>query len=305
MAGQITLGEIEKNLDFFAKIYDIVRIVDPVNKRVVGYRGGKIEDTEIFCYDFWHKGRVCDNCISIHAYYKNKSLIKLEQGSNSILMIAALPVETEEKPIVLELLKNAADGLMIRSEGHVAIHKFGDIVAEMNDLMVKDPLTGLYNRRFIEDRLPVDIIKASLNKWPVSIVFIDVDKLKEINDTHGHLAGDRVIIEVGATIQSGIRTDIDWAARYGGDEFILCLNNTAYEEAYTIAERIRGNIEKMRIPIENETIQVTASLGIHTVQETKLTPEEIIHHADLKMYEAKKGGRNCTAGKPIRSTEIV
>lgn len=164
-------------------------------------------------------------------------------------MVTAVPIEDPKMPIVLELLKNASDTMLIGLDNY----KDGKpvIVSEMNDMVIKDQLTSLFNRRFIDDRLPVEIIRATIAKSPLSIIFFDVDDLKGINDTFGHSAGDLALNEVGRIISAGIRNDTDWAARYGGDEFLICLNKTDYDEAYQIAERIRRSVEEVIIPIEN------------------------------------------------------
>ncbi|HHX87847.1 MAG TPA: GGDEF domain-containing protein [Firmicutes bacterium] len=298
MSEQFTLARLEKKLAFFNKMYDIARVVDPVLKQVVEFRGCTIGETDKNCYDYWKSGKICDNCISVRAYHGNRSFIKLEQSPEAIMMVTALPIENAGKPTVLELLKNATDSMMIGSGDYNDGHLMRNMVSEINDMMSKDQLTSLYNRRYVDDRLPVDIIKATIEEWPLSVIFMDIDNLKNINDTHGHAVGDLALKEAGDVILDCIRTDSDWSARYGGDEFLICLNNTSCVEAFYIAERIRNNIAKINIPAQNDNIQFTASLGIHTMQGLNLTAEEIINFADRKMYEAKKSGKNRTTAAP-------
>lgn len=294
MSEQLNLDKINQNLDFFHKMYEEVRIVDPLHKRVIGYHKSKTCKTDEICYDYWENEKICDNCISIRSYNENKSYIKLELKSDVIMMVTAIPIEDPKMPIVLELLKNASDTMLIGSDNYNDGKPV--IVSEMNDMVIKDQLTSLYNRRFIDDRLPVEIIRATISKSLLSIIFFDVDNLKSINDTFGHSAGDLALKEVGRIIRASIRNDNDWAARYGGDEFLICLNKTDYDEAYQIAERIRRSIEEVIIPIENMNEKLTVSLGLHTMKDTNLTAEEIIKIADKKMYEAKKCGKNSICG---------
>lgn len=292
MTNKITLDQLEKYLTFFRKMYDYVRIVDPVKKRVLEQRGNGIKETDEVCYNYWKNEKICDNCISIRACHENKSFIKLEQNPDSIIVVTALPVETAEKPTVLELLKNATDSMMIGSGDYNKGHMMHNVISEMNDMVVKDQLTALYNRHFINDRLPVDIVQATIYDQPLSIIFMDVDNLKNINDAYGHSVGDLALKEVGKNIKNCIRIDNDWVARYGGDEFIVCLKNTTSDKAYHIAERILNSINGILIQIQSESIHLTASIGIHTMQDVKLTTEEIINYADIRMYEAKKLGKN-------------
>lgn len=297
MLEQITLDSIEENLEFFNKMYDVVRIVDPVQKCVLEYNKCKINITDDVCYKYWQDEKICKNCISIRAYQENKSFMKLEYKPETIMMVTAIPLEIADSPVILELLKNVTDSIMIGSGNYNDGHLMRDAVSEFNDMVIKDKLTSLFNRRYIDDRLPADIIKATITQSPLSVIFVDVDNLKGINDTYGHSAGDLAIKEVGNAISKSVRSDNDWGARYGGDEFIISLNNTDYDEAYRIAERIRNNIEKISVEIENNLIKFTISLGIHTMQDSKLAVEELINLADKKMYEAKKSGKNRTIGK--------
>jgi diguanylate cyclase (GGDEF)-like protein len=289
---QINIEKIEQNLAFLNKLYDIVRIVDPVKKEVLEYFNSRLKRTDVICYDYWKNDKICDNCISIRAYHDNKSYIKLEQNLDVIMLVTAVPVETDGASVVVELLKNATDSMLLGNGQYNDGCMMHNVVCDINDLAIRDKLTSLYNRRFIDERLPVDIIRATMKELPLSVVFIDLDNLKNINDTYGHGKGDLVLKHIAQSIQNCIRSDIDWAARYGGDEFVVCLNNIDNGEAYRIAERIRNNIENIVIPMQDEEVHLTASLGVYTMQGIGLTAEEILSLADQKMYKAKKSGKN-------------
>lgn len=127
----------------------------------------------------------------------------------------------------------------------------------------------------------------------MSLIFLDVDNLKGINDSLGHAFGDKVLIETSDIIILLIRSDTDWAARYGGDEFLICLNNTDAKEAFEVAERIRSKIADLVI-LQNERIKTSALLCIYSTGKHRITAAEAISYADSKMYTAKKNGKNCT-----------
>lgn len=289
---KITLNKLEENLTFFNKMYDAVRIVDPLCKKVVEYQDSSIGQTDEICYDYWVDGNICDNCISVRAYRENKTFMKLEQTHNSIMLVTAMPIENAKEPTVLELIKNATDSMLVGTGDYNKGHMIKKVVDDFNQMIVKDPLTSIYNRRFIDERLPADIIKATIEEWPLSILFMDMDNLKYINDTYGHTIGDWVLKEMGNVIQSCIRDCNDWSARYGGDEFLVCLSNTNSDEAYRVAKRIRDNIEKIILPIEDKNARLTISIGIHTMKESEITADQIINQADKKMYIAKRRGKN-------------
>ena len=160
MPEQISLKNLEQNLALFSKMYDAVRLVDPVQKTVLEYSDCAAGKTSEICYGYWKNGHICENCISVRAYHDNISYMKLEQSPDLIMLVTALPVDTAGEPVILELLKNATDTMMLGSGDYTSGQSMRNVVYDINNMVVKDHLTGIYNRRFVDDRLPVDIIRA-------------------------------------------------------------------------------------------------------------------------------------------------
>ncbi len=162
----------------------------------------------------------------------------------------------------------------------------------LEEIAVTDKLTSLFNRGYFEDRLKFEIEKSFKFKRELSLLFIDLDKFKKINDTYGHLVGDKLLQKISEVIKESIRkTDI--AARYGGDEFVVILPETNIESAKMVAEKIRENIENTFIVVGDKKISVTASIGVAGIKEGQSTTfEKLIKFTDKSLYEAKKKGRN-------------
>jgi diguanylate cyclase (GGDEF)-like protein len=161
----------------------------------------------------------------------------------------------------------------------------------------QDPLTGLGSRRALEMTMERDIGLAQRHQYPVSVLVIDIDHFKKINDTHGHAVGDRTLRATARAIQKELRLT-DPAFRYGGEEFVVILNKTGLDGAQGLAERIRARIEANALPLAGGTLTVTVSIGIATVE-----PGDDIHslfeRADRALYRAKCNGRNrCVIGEP-------
>lgn len=155
----------------------------------------------------------------------------------------------------------------------------------------RDPLTGVYNRGVMETVLEREIGLARRYQLPFSLLFMDIDRFKTINDTLGHATGDEVIRDFTACISGNIRTT-DILARYGGDEFVVLLTNTPLEGAKLLAERIRVAIEgSPRLAAIGEKISVTTSVGVASLQD-KETGEILLARADQALARAKQGGRN-------------
>ncbi|MBS5825274.1 MAG: diguanylate cyclase [Clostridium argentinense] len=292
MKEPITIEVLKEKLDFLKTIYDSIRIIDPLRKIVMDQDGNSIKETNEICYKYWSSQKICDNCIAMRAYIENDTFMKLENTKEKLFMVTAIPTEINEHKIILELFKDVTDTMMVGNGEYVKGISLKNSLTAMNNMVVRDDLTNIFNRRYISERLPADIVKSVIERKPLSILIADIDRFKEINDNFGHNAGDMVIKEIANTLLGCIRGDTDWVARYGGDEFLICLNNTSNDSAYNIAERMRKKIEEKIIQFENKKIKIFASFGIFTMFEKQLASEEIIALADKNLYKAKKRGRN-------------
>ena len=163
---------------------------------------------------------------------------------------------------------------------------------ELAWLALHDPLTGLANRRALEDRLGMETDRMHRTGATYSVVAADIDHFKAVNDTHGHEAGDRALVEVGRRLQAGVRA-IDLAARAGGEEFVLLLADTPLREALAVAERLR--VAVAQDPVAGVGT-VTISAGV--AQCTGLEARETLAVADAALYRAKAGGRNRVVAAP-------
>lgn len=166
---------------------------------------------------------------------------------------------------------------------------------EIYRLASQDGLTGLYNRKCFEELCEKEIRGGVRRKIPMSLCIFDIDHFKEINDIHGHPAGDHILVEIAGRIRSRLSKG-DVFGRYGGDEFCLFLPDTNAREAFEKAESIRKLIAGNGFSHEEAKINVTISMGIYTHSGNRyLTVDEFIEKADKKLYESKAGGRNRVA----------
>ncbi len=154
----------------------------------------------------------------------------------------------------------------------------------------QDPLTGVSNRAALEHDLERECALARRSQSPLSILLMDIDHFKKVNDRWGHLYGDSALKTVAGTASKCLRGS-DMLYRYGGEEFLILLANTSSESAMLVAERIRSNIEATELSCDNLTFNITASIGIATLNETD-NSNSLIHRADSGLYQAKCDGRN-------------
>ena len=166
------------------------------------------------------------------------------------------------------------------------------LIKRAEALSVTDDLTRLYNSRYLNLVLRRETKRASRSGRPLSLLFIDLDGFKSINDTHGHLFGSRALVEAAAVIRSSAR-ETDVVARFGGDEFALVLPDTGGEGAYAVGERIRERIAAFTFLVgDGLDIHLTASLGVATLPDAAASVEELVQAADMAMYHVKESGKN-------------
>ena len=197
-----------------------------------------------------------------------------------------------------ELLARAR-ALLRTKQTHDRIRK---LQLTLEQMVVSDPLTGLYNRRFLMDRLLQEMQRSDRHGEPLAFAMIDLDGFKTINDLYGHVLGDKVLRAVGNAISRSIRVS-DIAARYGGDEFAVILPQTPPEGAMRVCERLLRAISEGGFQDDSGKVcRVTASLGLaYYPADDVETPEDLVHSADGALYGAKRSGKNrYTAVRPMQ-----
>jgi diguanylate cyclase (GGDEF)-like protein len=172
---------------------------------------------------------------------------------------------------------------------------------QMRHFAEHDGLTGLWNHRIIVERLRGEVERSMRDGTPLSIILVDLDYFKHVNDAMGHVAGDMTLRETGAVLQRSVRS-YDWVGRYGGEEFLLILPGSDFEAARIRADNLRTTLQALRLGEEEKTFSVTASFGVAAGFPTDY--EEMIQIADAALYRAKNNGRNCVVATEIKPTVI-
>lgn len=165
------------------------------------------------------------------------------------------------------------------------------LMEHLRENSLRDPMTGLYNRRFLEDYVGALVNSSQRRKSAFSVLMLDLDFFKQVNDTHGHEAGDKVIKTMADILARSVRTS-DMAVRYGGEEFLLVLTDTGVEPALKVAEKIRAEVEATKIPLPTGILQKTISIGVAEFPTDADTFWQVVKFADVALYKAKAAGRN-------------
>lgn len=155
-----------------------------------------------------------------------------------------------------------------------------------------DPLTGLFNVRYFREALDAELERTRRTGMPTSLMMVDLDHFKRVNDSHGHENGNRVLVHVAELLRNQTRK-LDICCRYGGEEFIIILPSTELMLANQVAERCRSLLEQIPVDLDEGQLQVTASIGLAVCSDAnRQTAGQLIEHADQCLYEAKRSGRN-------------
>jgi two-component system cell cycle response regulator len=167
---------------------------------------------------------------------------------------------------------------------------------KIEKLSIMDPLTGCYNRGYLNKQILTEIKRAIRYGKPFSIILSDIDHFKNVNDSFGHQVGDAVLIRFVKNLQNIIRSEMDWIARYGGEEFLVVLPETTVSNAEVVAEKLRTSVSDQPIRCEAERVSITASFGVTGFdpvnQSASVTLEQILKAADENLYRAKNEGRD-------------
>ncbi|MGO4437514.1 PleD family two-component system response regulator [Rhizobium sp. RAF56] len=243
-------------------------------------------------FDDYDPLRLCSQLRSLERTRFLPILLITEQG-NDDMAVRALDLGVNDY-IVRPIDPNE---LVARSLTQIRRKRFNDrlrvSVQQTIELAVTDPLTGLNNRRYLDNHLKVLFNRARTRERPLSILITDIDCFKQVNDTYGHDAGDEVLKQFASRIRSTAR-GADLACRYGGEEFVVIMPDTSSDVAANVAERLREAVETMPFLLKEKGIElgVTASFGISSLSAAVETPEHLLRQADRALYEAKNSGRN-------------
>jgi diguanylate cyclase (GGDEF)-like protein/PAS domain S-box-containing protein len=204
------------------------------------------------------------------------------QSMNGYLMVFRDITESKQVEKRLRYVNDRLQGQLI---------EIGLLQSKLREQAIRDPLTNIFNRRYLDETLDRELSRAAREDYPVCVIMVDIDHFKRVNDTHGHEAGDLVLKAIAETLSDHCRRG-DFACRYGGEEFVVALPNITLETAYARAEDLRKSLNLLSVPYEEHNLSVTISMGIACFPENGQTRDCILRAADQAMYAAKEAGRD-------------
>jgi len=207
--------------------------------------------------------------------------------SGSVGCVVQIVVSLDEAPLAKLMLPFIA--VYLREAAPVLEAK--RLMEHLRESSLRDAMTGLYNRRFLEEYTTTLVATSQRRQSPFSVLMLDLDYFKQVNDTFGHEAGDKVLKTLAETLVKSVRTS-DMVIRYGGEEFLIVLLDTGAEAAMNVAEKIRAKVEETKVSLPGTMLQKTISIGVSEFPADTDTFWQVVKFADVALYEAKSQGRN-------------
>lgn len=231
---------------------------------------------DLLCKHFAHPPQAGYLCLPLIAQGETMGLLHIGMGEDAGMELHEAQRNLAET--VCESIKLGLSNISLR--------------IALREQATHDPLTGLYNRRYLDETLPREMHRAMRNKSVLCLVMMDIDHFKQFNDTHGHEAGDTVLRELGRLLQGNLRKS-DVAVRYGGEEITIVMPDSSLEDAQQRIEQIRESVSQMEIHFGAVDIgRITISAGVAQMRGRGATPDQLLRAADQALYAAKAGGRN-------------
>lgn len=288
MDNQIDVLAVLEGKSEINKLFSVARLVDVTNNYVCKIVDGKVVKTNRKCFCLWERNRPCSNCITHRTHVEQKQLTKLQYLNNVVQLVLAVPVVYNNFNYVLELVKDITDSLVINDKYHPENADIHNIIKELNTIAVMDPFTNLFNKKYIDKQIHEDMEEVKINNHEYILALFDIDNFKWVNDTYGHTTGDLVIQDVVQVIHKYIDKMKSWAARYGGDEFLLAFKNESMEKVVECCESIKNEIKSKEYVIGDNHFVSSISIGIYHFKPESDTYESLLKNVDIAMYENKK-----------------
>jgi diguanylate cyclase (GGDEF)-like protein len=297
LLGGILVSSGQRLARLFSLVFIIQFIVYVTNIILYGWQQF---NASLFTFAFWLNSVLIGFLLS-RQYTEQLEAKRIAQ--QEALQNEMISREAQEELLVLQ--NENQEQLEIRvqertMELNIALQELADVNRELEQKNTLDSLTGLYNRRFYDQKIKAEFRRSRRNLTPLSLVIIDIDHFKSVNDTYGHLVGDNCLISLAVKIKQCLSRSTDVGCRYGGEEFCLILPETTEAGALAFAEELRQKVENSISITDEKQLSLTVSCGVSTyLHEEMATPEDLFSAADKALYSAKNLGRNQVASRRI------
>ena len=273
--------EERKTISFF-------RIVDTLKNEVYNVdKNGNLVKKEEKCYNIWAGRKICRNCVADEAAKDKNVKTKLKCKDNEMYIVRAVPGIDKEGRYILEIAEQITNDCYIEMPGDGDMINIFALIEEFNDIVSKDSFTGLYNKSYAKMQLNSLVKLAQKNDMPLVIAVMDINNFKRINDVYGHVAGDEVMLRIAEKFKSIEEENNIWAARIGGDEFMIVFSGLEYIEAEEKIKRVIEEIKNIKFSGQKDMFNIGIAWGMAEYIKGE-SYNDFFERADMNMYKNKK-----------------
>jgi two-component system, cell cycle response regulator len=290
MQKEFTKAEAERYLNEQARDNDIVRLVHPLKKEIVTIE--KNDDVVVgSCFVVWGKEDRCENCSSLRASLKEDQAYKIELMNGRVYLVHSRYIAIDGKGYVAEMVKDVTDSLLLDSNEET---KLTSLINSYNQMLLSDPVTGLYNRRFLDEQFVPSLRCCQDPLLKVNVAFVDLNDFKHINDTYGHLVGDELLKYEAAYFKTAFNSRLHGkerlAIRFGGDEFLIVACGIPYAAFKKDFAKVSSSLSRNVHFLSSPSFHFDFSVGFAGSEELPFswTWESLVSLADRRMYNSKK-----------------
>lgn len=280
-----------RNLIQDDRLFDYYRLVDAQTYETFDYRDGGWLPSHQKCYAIWERGQACRNCTSRMAAREKRLMVKMEYVNSTVFFIMSQPVYLDGRSMTLELIKDITGSLVVNDAFHQENIPVENIITQLNEIATRDPYTGLYNKRFGEQEIERLVGEFADTGRRFCTAIFDIDQFKAVNDTYGHLEGDRVIDYLVGLFQKSVRDHQACACRFGGDEFLLIFEDAAESDIRDRLGKVCRIFEEHVFYKDSQPYQVGLSAGILEYATCYGDWRAYLDQVDRAMYRVKQEKR--------------
>lgn len=279
--------KVKEKLWILDNMYDFMRVIDPINKNVIDTRNEPDVMNCSKCYDLLNRREMCKNCISVRVEVEKDTFIKLEYIPNGVMLIIATFININGERYIVETIKNIAAQKNKKLHEKFNIH-VKNVIDHLNEKVITDDESSVYNRIYIESRLPVDLNNSMVNENNLSIIMVDTGESENINNKYRQEVRIRFLQEVAEIIGESVNGESYWIGRYSENKYIIVLNDTSKEETYKISNKIKNLLNDIPFEYNNEIIKLNLNLGVYCSENERIDINNILLDLEGAIFKEKQ-----------------
>ena len=300
----IDFETIINKIIMFHKIFDVIRIVDPLHKEVLFMKRKQELDAlnivKSTCYSFWASGHVCENCISMRALSEKDVFVKFEYVHSRLYLTTAYPLETPYSQYVVEVIKDVTQSELLEGPRNNPKEDIFSNIMHINRHIITDALTGLFNKRYLLEKLPYELVNNHIKGYDCAVLMLELDQFKDIAPLYGQGASDFVLKGLASVLSECVREDYDWIARLGEGGFVIYLKNIKMNDLNLVYEKIKSQVETYDFTYNATNIPVTISIGAsHVCSDKTCDVDTLLSFSKELLHQAQNQGQNKFVSKEV------